>query len=60
MTSHEQYRVRAAQFLAMARVESDPNRQLEYATMAQSYLRLAMHAEQNNRNDIGYETPKRA
>ena len=57
MTSADQYRVRTAQFVAMARVEFNPQRQLEYATMAQNYLRLAMLAEQNNHNDIVYETP---
>jgi hypothetical protein len=60
MTSADQYRVRAAQFVAMARVESDPHQQREYATMAQSYFRLAMLAEQNSKNDVVYETPKRA
>jgi hypothetical protein len=59
MTSTDQYRVRAAEFLAMAQSESDPHRQLEYATMAQKYLRLAILADQNNQNDIVYETPKR-
>ena len=60
MTSADHYRVRAAQFVAMARVESDPHRQREYATMAQSYFRLAMLAEQNSQDDTVYEIPKRA
>ena len=57
MTSAEQYRVKAAEFLVMAGQETDPSLQANYAAMAQSYLRLAILAEQNSKTDIVYETP---
>ena len=59
MTSADQYRVKAAEFLARAHWEPNPHLQLEYTSMAQSYLDLAILADQNNQNDVVYETPKR-
>ena len=58
MTSADLYRVKAAEFLAKAREEADPRQQLEFAAMAQSYLRLATLADKNSQNDMVYETPK--
>lgn len=55
MTSADPYRVRAAEFSAMARAESDPDVQAEYARMAQSYLRLAVLVDGNSQTDIVYE-----
>ena len=60
MTSADQYRVKAADFLAKAHWEANPRLKLEYTTMAEHYLRLAIHAEQNSKTDVVYETPKRA
>ncbi|HET7681192.1 MAG TPA: hypothetical protein VFK79_13795 [Xanthobacteraceae bacterium] len=57
MTSADQYRVRAAEFAAMAKSEANPALQLEYATIAASYLRLAEQADRNAMNDVAYETP---
>ena len=58
MTSADQYRVKAAEFLAKAHWEADPRLQLEYTTMAQSYLDLALLADQNSQNDLLYQAPK--
>jgi len=58
MTCGDQYRVKAAEFLARAHWEANPRLQLEYTSMAQSYLDLAILADQNSRSDIVYETPK--
>lgn len=57
MASADLYRKKAQEFLAMASGESNPNLQIAYASMAQGYLRLATLAEQNNKNDVVYETP---
>jgi hypothetical protein len=55
MTPADHYRVRAAEFSALARTETNPELHLEYAKMAQSYLRLALLADRNSLNDIVYE-----
>ncbi|HET7680601.1 MAG TPA: hypothetical protein VFK79_10760 [Xanthobacteraceae bacterium] len=57
MTPAEQYRVKANEFLVLANGEANPELQVEYARMAQSYLRLADLAERNSQTDIVYETP---
>jgi len=60
MTTACDYRKKAAEFAAMARGEPDPTRHLQYANLAQSYLRLALHADQNSHIDIGNEAPSLA
>ena len=60
MTSADMYRVKAAEFLTKAQGETDLRLQLEFAAMAQSYLRLSVLADQNSHNDIVYETPRPA
>jgi hypothetical protein len=58
MTSAVYYRLKAAEFSAMARSESAPNLQSEYARMAANYLRLAELADRNNnQTDVVYEPP---
>jgi hypothetical protein len=57
MNTAMQYRQKAAELLALASTEANPNRQVAFATMAQGYLRLAVLAERNNQTDIVYETP---
>lgn len=57
MSPADQYRVKANEFLVLANGETNPDLQVEYARMAQSYLRLADLAERNSRTDIVYETP---
>jgi len=57
MTSADHYRIKAAEFAGMARTESAPDLQVEYAKMAASYLRLAELADRNSMNDVVYEPP---
>ena len=57
MTSAQQYREKAQEFLAMASEDSNPRLQVAYASMAQGYFRLADLAEKNTKNDLVYETP---
>jgi hypothetical protein len=52
-----EYREKAAKFAAMARSEIDPEKQVDHAKMAASYLRLAALADQNSQTDVVYETP---
>jgi hypothetical protein len=58
MRSADQYRVKAAEFSALARSETSPQLQVEYAKMAASYLRLAEMADHNACNDVVYEPPR--
>jgi hypothetical protein len=53
----DDYRVKAAELGARAACETDPQIQTELESLAQSYLRLALQAEQNSRLDLTYETP---
>jgi hypothetical protein len=57
MSTANQYRVRAAEFAAMAKAETAPPLQTEYAKMAISYLRLAELADRNAMTDVVYEPP---
>jgi hypothetical protein len=57
MSTADQYRVKAAEFSRMARGETNPRLQLEYAGMAELYFRLSLLAEKNQKNDLLYETP---
>lgn len=41
----------------MARSETQPDLQAQYAAMAQSYLRLAVLADRNSQTDVVYEPP---
>ena len=55
----DEYRVKAAELNARAACETNPQIQSELESLAQSYLRLALQAEQNSRLDLTYETPLR-
>ena len=57
MSSAVYYRVKAAEFSAMARSESAPKLQFEYARMAANYLRLAELADRNSQTNVVYEPP---
>jgi len=57
MSAANQYRVKAAEFSALARTETDPAKQTEYARMAASYLRLAEMADRNSTTDVIYDPP---
>jgi hypothetical protein len=53
----DQYRVKAAEFMAQARLEPDLQAKVKLQTLAASYLRLAEQADRNRLTDVIYETP---
>ncbi len=55
MTAGDQYRVRAVEFEAKAKCESNPATQAEFENLARSYRRLAEQADRNAQTDIVYE-----
>jgi hypothetical protein len=57
MTSADEYRVKAADFLALARAEFNPFQKAEYERLSLSYMRLAEQADRNGLVDLVYETP---
>jgi hypothetical protein len=52
MASGDQYRAKAAEFLAKAQTETDQSILFELQTLARAYLRLAEHADGKNRAPI--------
>jgi hypothetical protein len=56
MPTGDEYRVKAAEFLTLAKAENDPRAVAAYQTLAQSYLRLAELADRK-KPDLVYETP---
>jgi hypothetical protein len=59
MSPGDQYRVKAAEFYELAESTASPSLQLQYATMAASYFRLAEQADLNALTDVSYATPGR-
>jgi hypothetical protein len=57
MNSCDEYRVKAAELSAKAACETNAQIQAELQSLAQSYMRLAIQAEQNSHLDLTYETP---
>jgi hypothetical protein len=57
MNTWDAYRVKAAELSAKAACETNAQIQAQLESLAQSYLRLALQAEQNSRLDLTYETP---
>ena len=57
--SADLYRAKAVKFFTMARAETNPRLQAEYASIAESYSRLALQAAKNQENDSAYEMPRR-
>jgi hypothetical protein len=57
MNAWDEYCVKAAELSARAACETNARIQAELESLAQSYLRLALQAEQNSRLDLTYETP---
>ncbi len=57
MTTGDQYRVKAGDFAALARAESDPFAKAEYEKLSLAYLRLADQADRNSEIDVVYATP---
>ena len=60
MSVGDEYRAKAAEFLAKAQTESDPKRLMEFGQLAAAYERLAGQAERNMRADLTYEVPDSA
>lgn len=52
MTPAEDYRRKAAEFMARARDEPSPQLQADYAKMAAQYVRLAEQADRNAATDL--------
>jgi hypothetical protein len=59
MSTWDEYRVKAAELAARALCETNPRIKAELDSLARSYRRLAIQAEQNSRLDLTYETPLR-
>jgi hypothetical protein len=57
MASGDDYLVRAAELLAKAERESDPEKRTEFENLGLAFLRLAEQARRNSRTDVTYEPP---
>ena len=56
--SAAEYRAKAEELSAVARLATNPAMRVECEKLAQSYLRLADQADRNIHTDIAYETPR--
>jgi hypothetical protein len=56
MATGDQYRIRAAEFHAMAQCATSPRLQV-HENLAKAYLRLAEQADRNAQTDVIYEPP---
>jgi hypothetical protein len=59
MTPGDQYRIKAAELYGLAEAAPSGSLQVQYATIAASYVRLAEQADINASTDVVYETPPR-
>jgi hypothetical protein len=57
MNVWDQYRVKAAELIALASDQKYTSLAAEFEHLARAYLRLADQAERNSQLDIAYETP---
>ncbi len=57
MSSGDGYLFRAAELLAKAECESDPEKRVELESLGWAFLRLAEQARRNSANDVVYEPP---
>jgi hypothetical protein len=57
MASGDDYLFRAAELLARAECESDPEKRAELENLGWAFLRLAEQARRNRATDIVYEPP---
>ncbi len=57
MDRAQEYRKRAAEFRAQARLAYTPGAAAELDELANAYYRLADQAERNNQADLVYEPP---
>jgi len=55
----DEYRAKATQMYARARMESHRFIRVEFENLALAYLRLAAQADRNGTTDVVYETPPR-
>jgi hypothetical protein len=53
----DHYRIKAAELLAKAKIETDPKLKAEFDRLGRAYLRLIEQANANSHTDIVYETP---
>jgi hypothetical protein len=57
MATGDQFRIRAAEFHAMAQCATSHRLQVQYENLAKAYLRLAEQADRNAQTDVIYEPP---
>ena len=57
MNPADEYRIKAGDLAAFARVERDPFQKAELERLSLAYLRLADQADRNSQTDVVYETP---
>jgi hypothetical protein len=57
MTSTDSYLFRAAELLAKAEAEPDPEKRTELENLGRAFLRLAEQARRNSETDVTYEPP---
>jgi hypothetical protein len=57
MASGDDYLIRAAEFLAKAECQTDPEKRSEFENLGLAFLRLAEQARRNSRVDVTYEPP---
>jgi hypothetical protein len=57
MTMRDEYLTRAAEFYARARSDTRHDKQIEFASLAKCYLRLAKQADRNSCTDVASEPP---
>jgi hypothetical protein len=58
MPTGDDYRTKAAELYAKAKMEADTTIQAQLESLAMAYLRLSEQADRNAQNDITYETPR--
>jgi len=57
MASGDEYLIRAAELLAKAECETDPETRSELENLGLAFLRLAEQARRNSQTDVSYEPP---
>jgi hypothetical protein len=57
MTVGDDYRAKAAEFRALAENQTDPKQRAEFENLANFYVRLAQHADENVAAIIDVEIP---
>jgi hypothetical protein len=57
MAAGDDYLFRAAELLAKAECETDPEKRTEFENLAWAFLRLTEQARRNAQTDVTYEPP---